>query len=54
MNLKKIIVMVTLLAFLAGALFSSGCSNTWKGAGKDVEKTGEKMQGKPQGEKHDQ
>ena len=26
------------------ALGLSGCSNTWRGAGKDVERTGEKMQ----------
>ena len=32
-----------LLALLAGVLVTSAC-NTWHGAGKDVEKTGESMQ----------
>ena len=32
-----------LLALLAGVLVVSAC-NTWHGAGKDVEKTGEAMQ----------
>lgn len=45
MNLRKIIMMVTLLVLLVSILFSSGCGNTWRGAGKDVEKTGKKMQG---------
>jgi predicted small secreted protein len=34
-----------MLALLAGILATSAC-NTWRGAGKDVERTGEKMQGK--------
>ena len=34
-----------LLALLAGVLASSAC-NTWHGAGKDVEKTSDAMQGK--------
>jgi predicted small secreted protein len=34
---------ITLWALLAGVLAFSGC-NTWHGAGKDVEKTGEAMQ----------
>ena len=34
-----------LVALLAGILATSAC-NTWRGAGKDVERTGEKMQGK--------
>jgi predicted small secreted protein len=34
-----------MLALLAGILATSAC-NTWHGAGKDVERTGEKMQGK--------
>ena len=38
------IVVVMLLALLAGTLWLSGC-NTWAGAGKDVQKTGEAMQG---------
>jgi predicted small secreted protein len=33
-----------LLALLAGILATSAC-NTWHGAGKDVERAGEKMQG---------
>jgi predicted small secreted protein len=34
-----------LLALLAGILATSAC-NTWRGAGKDIERTGEKMQDK--------
>jgi predicted small secreted protein len=45
MKVRKIVMSATLLALLAGMFLISGC-NTWKGAGKDVEKTGEKMQGK--------
>jgi predicted small secreted protein len=45
MNKRIVIVTVALLALLAGLLSLTGC-NTWKGAGKDVEKTGEAMQGK--------
>jgi predicted small secreted protein len=41
---SRIIVAVTLLALLACTFSLSGC-NTWKGAGKDVERAGEKMQG---------
>ena len=44
MKVRKIVVVVALLALLAGVLAPAGC-NTWKGAGKDVEKTGEGMQG---------
>jgi predicted small secreted protein len=45
MNLRSFIVTATLLALLACTLsLTAGC-NTWKGAGKDVERTGEKMQG---------
>ena len=44
MNIRIVIITVTLLALLAGTLSLTGC-NTWKGAGKDVERTGEKMQG---------
>jgi len=40
----RIIVVVTLLALLTSALFLTGC-NTWEGAGRDVERAGEKMQG---------
>lgn len=44
MTFRSIIVTVVLLVFLAGTLSFAGC-NTWKGAGKDVERAGEKMQG---------
>jgi predicted small secreted protein len=45
MNVRKIIITVTLLTLFVGMFSLTGC-NTWKGAGKDVEKTGESMQGK--------
>lgn len=46
MNTRIVIITVTLLALLAGTLSSlTGC-NTWRGAGKDVEKAGESMQKK--------
>jgi predicted small secreted protein len=45
MNVKRIIMTVTLLTLLVGMFSLNGC-NTWKGAGKDVERGGEKMQGK--------
>lgn len=41
----RIIITATLLALLVGMLSLSGC-NTWRGAGKDVEKAGDSMQGK--------
>ena len=34
-----------LVLSLAGFVFAATGCNTWKGAGKDVEKAGEKMQG---------
>ncbi len=40
----RIIVVVTLLVLLTSAFCLTGC-NTWEGAGKDVERAGEKMQG---------
>lgn len=40
----RIIILVALLTFLVGTLSMTGC-NTWDGAGKDVERAGEKMQG---------
>jgi predicted small secreted protein len=43
MKLRKILMAMTLLALLAGTLSLTGC-NTWNGAGKDVERTGERMQ----------
>jgi predicted small secreted protein len=45
MNVRKILMALTMLALLAGTFSLPGC-NTWRGAGKDVERTGEKMQGK--------
>lgn len=44
MNLRNIMIAVTLLAVLTVTLSLTAC-NTWEGAGKDVEKTGEAMQG---------
>jgi len=45
MNKMNITVtLLSLLMLLAGTIFSAGC-NTWDGAGKDVERAGEKMQG---------
>ena len=43
MKMRIIVVAVTLLMLLTSALFLTGC-NTWKGFGKDMETTGEKMQ----------
>jgi predicted small secreted protein len=37
--------MLSVLSLVIGLVSLNGC-NTWKGAGKDVEKTGEAMQGK--------
>ncbi len=44
MNMHKIMIVVSLLAVLTVTLSLTAC-NTWKGAGKDVERTGEVMQG---------
>ena len=44
MKMRIIVVAVTLLTLLTSAFCLTGC-NTWKGLGKDVETTGEKMQG---------
>jgi len=44
MKVRIIVVVVALLALLTSAFCLTGC-NTWKGAGKDIESTGEKMQG---------
>jgi predicted small secreted protein len=42
---KRIVVFTaTLLVLVVGVLSLSGC-NTWRGAGKDVENTGDAMQG---------
>ena len=43
MKMRNIVVVATLLMLLTSVFFLSGC-NTWKGLGKDVEKTGESMQ----------
>lgn len=45
MNTRIVIITFTLLTLLAGMLTLTGC-NTWRGAGQDVERAGEKMQGK--------
>ena len=45
MNVKRFIMTVTLLTLFVSMFSLSGC-NTWKGAGKDIERGGEKMQGK--------
>jgi len=43
MKKRIIFVAATLLMLLTSVVFLTGC-NTWKGLGKDVEKTGEAMQ----------
>lgn len=43
MNTRVVIVIVAVM-LLAGSFLLTGC-NTWDGAGKDVERAGEKMQG---------
>jgi predicted small secreted protein len=43
MNVKKALMAFTLLALMAGMFSLTGC-NTWHGAGKDVERTSERMQ----------
>jgi predicted small secreted protein len=43
MKTRTIVVAITLLMLLTSMFFLNGC-NTWEGLGKDVEKTGEKMQ----------
>ncbi len=44
MILRNVFVSVIVLLTLTAILILPGC-NTWKGVGKDVEKTGEAMQG---------
>ena len=44
MNSKLISITLAMLGLLVIVMFLSGC-NTWEGAGKDVERAGEKMQG---------
>ena len=44
MKVRIIIVVVALLTLLTSAFCLTGC-NTWKGAGEDISRTGEKMQG---------
>ena len=43
MKTRTIVAAITLLMLLTSMFFLDGC-NTWKGLGKDVENTGEKMQ----------
>ncbi len=43
MKARITLVSVTLLILLTSVFVLTGC-NTWKGLGKDVERTGEKMQ----------
>ncbi len=43
MKMRNIAVVATLLMLLTSVFFLTGC-NTWSGLGKDVERTGEKMQ----------
>lgn len=43
---QRVFTLLALLGLLAGGLILNGC-NTWHGAGKDVERAGEKIQGKP-------
>ena len=43
MKMRTITVAGILLILLTSMFFLTGC-NTWAGLGKDVEKTGEKMQ----------
>jgi len=45
MKYRSILVAASLLAMLVAAVLLTGC-NTWKGVGKDIERGGEKMQGK--------
>jgi len=42
----KAILKTALITTLVGAAVACVGCNTWKGAGKDVQKTGENMQGK--------
>ena len=35
---------MVLLGLLAGGLLLNGCGNTWRGAGRDVERVGDQMQ----------
>jgi predicted small secreted protein len=44
MNKHKIKITWATLSLLVAVLVLGGC-NTWEGAGKDVERAGEKMQG---------
>ncbi len=46
MNTKRISIVWIMLGLLTFTLILGGC-NTVKGLGKDVERTGEKIQGEP-------
>ncbi|MCF7956439.1 MAG: entericidin EcnAB [Phycisphaerae bacterium] len=43
MKKRNFVIIATLVMLLTSMFFMTGC-NTWKGMGKDVEITGEKMQ----------
>ena len=45
-SLSQRVKFATILLVLVGGMLATSACNTWKGAGKDVERTGEKMQGK--------
>ncbi len=42
--MKKLISAVLVVAFFAVTLSFSGCANTWKGVGKDIEEMGKDIQ----------
>jgi len=44
MKARKVFMAAALVVLLVVALFVTGC-NTFRGAGKDIERAGEKMQG---------
>lgn len=44
MRMRTIITALMLIGMMAGIVALTGC-HTWKGAGKDIERTGESMQG---------
>lgn len=44
MKTRPLNSVIALIALAISMLCAAGC-NTWKGAGKDVERAGEKMQG---------
>jgi len=42
--MKRVFTVLVLLGLLAGGLLLNGCGNTWRGAGRDVERVGDQMQ----------